>query len=217
MAKELSIATIKKEFMDALLNNVQIINSFGKYEDIKKTTDYINRNIFNHLNSREDYAITDKFVNFDVSYEKDSYRVIIIVKVHRDLFNITDDTNCLDVMCSSIREIIDELYPYCVGYSDRPVRRGDYYVERQITFTLYEEKRKQWIRDNMKVSDEETNHPIEWVSANDFNKCKSCPHNEMTFTIRKAIESEINAIESEINAKNACSPCNVSKIDLGLE
>ena len=62
MSKELNIATIKKELMDAFLNNVEIINSFRKYEDIKKTTDYMNRNIFNHLNTEEDYTITDKFI-----------------------------------------------------------------------------------------------------------------------------------------------------------
>lgn len=147
MTKELSIATIKEELMDAFLNNVQIINSFGKYEDIKKTTDYINRNIFNHLNTEEDYTTTDKFINFDVTYERGSYKVIIIVKAHRSLVNTKDSVNCLDVMCNSIREIIDEVCPYYECYFDRPVRRGDYYVERQIGFTLEECFRSQWLKE----------------------------------------------------------------------
>lgn len=122
--------------MDAFLNNVQIINSFNKYDDIKKNTDYINRNIFNHLNTEEDYTTTDKFINFDVTYKRCYYEVIIILKAHRSLVNTKDSVNCLDVMCESIREIVDEIYPYHVSYFDRPVRRGDYYVERQIGFTL---------------------------------------------------------------------------------
>ena len=48
MKKELSIIAIKEELLNAFINNMQIINSFTKHETIKKTTDYINRNIFNH-------------------------------------------------------------------------------------------------------------------------------------------------------------------------
>ena len=160
MTKELSIKSIKKELMDAFLNNVQIINSFNKYEDIKKTTDYINRNIFNYLNTEEDYTTTDKSVNFDVTYERDSYRVIIIVKAHKSLVSTNDSVNCLDVMCESIREIVDEVCPYHVSYFDRPVRRGDSYVERQIGFTLEECFRKKWLEEHTKTSKDDVENGI---------------------------------------------------------
>lgn len=160
MTKELSIKSIKEELMDAFLNNVQIINSFGKYEDIKKTTDYINRNIFNHLNTEEDFTTTDNFINFDVAYERDCYKVIIIVKSHRNLVNTKDNVNCLDAMCESIREIVDEVCPYHTSYFDRPVRRDDYYVERQIGFTLEECFRKQWLEELTETSKNNTENSI---------------------------------------------------------
>lgn len=160
MTNELSIKSIKEELMDAFLNNVQIINSFNKYDDIKKTTDYINRNIFNHLNTEEDYTKTDKFINFDVTYERDSYRVIIIVKAHRSLVNSKDNVNCLDDMCSSIKEIVDEICPYYECYFDRPIRRGDYYVERQIGFTLYESYRRNWLEEHVKTSKDNAENSI---------------------------------------------------------
>ena len=160
MTKELSIKSIKEELMDAFLNNVQIINSFRKYEDIKKTTDYINRNIFNHLNTEEDYEIIDKFINFDVAYEIGCYEVIIIVKAHRSLVNTKDNVNCLDAMCESIREIVDEVCPYHASYIDRPVRRGDSYVERQIGFTLEECFRKQWLEEHAKISKNDVENGI---------------------------------------------------------
>ena len=160
MTKELSIKSIKEELMDAFLNNVQIINSFRKYEDIKKTTDYINRNIFNHLNTEEDYEIIDKFINFDVAYEIGCYEVIIIVKAHRGLVNTKDNVNCLDAMCESIREIVDEVCPYHANYFDRPVIRGDYYVERQIGFTLEECFRKQWLEELAETSKHDTENGI---------------------------------------------------------
>lgn len=160
MTKELSITSIKKELMDAFLNNVEIINSFRKYEDIKKITDYMNRNIFNHLNTEEDYTITDKFINFDVTYERDSYRVIIIVKAHRSLVNTKESVNCLDIICSSIKEIADEVCPYYECYFDRPVRRGDYYVERQIGFTLHECFRRKWLEELVETSKDDTENGI---------------------------------------------------------
>lgn len=157
MTKELSIITIKEELMDAFLNNVQIINSFPKYEDIKKTTDYINRNIFNHLNTEEDFPMVDKSINFDVACERDAYRVTIIVKAHKDLVNSKDNVNCLDTMCGCIKEIVDEVCPYYEGYFDRPVRRTDKYVERLIGFTLYENHRKHWLEEKVEFSNNSRN------------------------------------------------------------
>lgn len=160
MKKELSITTIKDELMEEFLNNMQIVNSFTKHETLKKTTDYINRNIFNHLNTKEDYIRRDNFINLDVSYERDSYRVIVVLKAHRDLVSAKGNVNCLDIMCDSIKEIVDEVCPYYKDYYNRPVRRNDSYVERQISFTLYECHRRKWLEKHVDISKDNTENSI---------------------------------------------------------
>lgn len=129
MSKKLSIGTIKKELMDAMVNNVNIIDSFGKHEDVKKTSDYINRNIFNHLATNDVYTCVDSFINFDVSYEHRTYGIIIIVRSHEDL-----KENHTDIICDAITDIVNELYPYHSYFKNMPVRRNDKFIERQIHF-----------------------------------------------------------------------------------
>ena len=63
-------------------------------------------------------------------------------------------------MCESIREIVDEVCPYHASYFDRPVRRGDSYVERQIGFTLEECFRKQWLEEHTETSKDDVENGI---------------------------------------------------------
>ena len=150
MTKELSIESIKKELMDALVGDMRIITSFADKEK-KKATDYIGTNIFNHLDGGDLGTITtDTYIHFDVMKSKESmhmiktndckYDVIIELRAHRDIANEGDMyVNCVDILSKYIEEIINELYPYHRQYSNIVSRCGKYYITRDIRFTLREE------------------------------------------------------------------------------
>lgn len=139
MSKELSIGTIKKELMDAIVNNVSIIESFGKHENIKKITEYINRNIFSHINTYNTCTDADSYINLDVAYERGKYRVIIIVRSHKSLGNRAD------TICDAITDIIYELYPYYTSFINIPIRKNDNFIERQIYFLVSQDDADKYV------------------------------------------------------------------------
>lgn len=135
MTKELSIKSIKKELMDALLGDMRIINSFSNKGE-KKVKDYIGTNIFGYLNENASCSYTDAFINFDVMKNRGCYDVFIILKVDKCLMK-NEAVNCLDDISECIEEIVNELYPYHKLFSNVPVNVvGDNYVRRNIRFTL---------------------------------------------------------------------------------
>lgn len=155
MSKELNIATIKKELMDALLNNVQIIDSFPSDENIKKVTDYIGKNIFNYLDDDVLNTITSAFVNFDVSQNKGSYHVYIVAKIHKDSLSKTNGENKLDILANAITDVVNELYSYHKAFLNQPRVRDDRYAERQICFTLYKGDKEKYECENVMLKKEE--------------------------------------------------------------
>lgn len=135
MTKELSIATIKKELMDAFLGDTRIINSFYNKE-VKKVKDYIGINIFGHLNENASCYYTDTDIHFDVMKSRGCYDVFVILKAHKDLIK-NEAVNCLDNISECIEEIVNELYPYHMSFSNIPVDVvSDNYVRRNIRFSL---------------------------------------------------------------------------------
>ena len=135
MTKELSIKSIKKELMDALLGDMRIINSFSNKGE-KKIKDYIGRNIFGYLNENASCSYTDTFINFDVMKNRGCYDVFIILKTHKCLMK-NEAVNCLDDISVCVEEIVNEVYPYHKSYSDVPVDVvSDDYVRRNIKFSL---------------------------------------------------------------------------------
>ena len=108
--KKLSIKSIKKELMDALLGDMRIINSFSNKGE-KKVKDYIGTNIFGYLNENASCSYTDTFINFDVMKNRGCYDVFIILKMHKDLVK-NEAVNGLDDISECIEEIVNELYPY---------------------------------------------------------------------------------------------------------
>lgn len=134
MTNELSIKSIKKELMDALLGDMRIINSFSNKGE-KKVKDYIGRNIFGHLNENASFY-TDTYIHFDVMKSHGCYNVFVILKTHKYLMK-NEVVNCLDDISECIEEIVNELYPYHKSYSDAPVDvASDDYYRRNIRFTL---------------------------------------------------------------------------------
>lgn len=158
MSKKLSIGTIKKELMDAMVNNVNIINSFGKHEDIKKTSDYINRNIFSNLNIDESFTSEASYISFDVSYERKSYGITIIVRVYRGL----RDNNRVDVICDAITDIVNELYPYHTSFINMPIRNDRNYIERQIHFLVAQDDADKYA-EALKAEEDPIEAMGEWI------------------------------------------------------
>lgn len=135
MTKELSIKSIKEEFMDALLGDMRIINSFGGKE-VRKVREYIGTNIFGYLNENANCGYTDTYINFDVMKSRGCYDVFILLKMHKYLVK-NEAVNGLDDISECIEEIVNELFPYHKSYSDSPVNAvSDNYVKRNIKFTL---------------------------------------------------------------------------------
>lgn len=135
MTKELSIKSIKKELMDALLGDMRIINSFSNKGE-KKVKDYIGTNIFGYLNEHSSCDYTDTYINFDVMKSRGCYDVFVILKTHKDLVK-NEAVNCLDDISECIEEIVNELYPYHKSFSNVPVNVvSDKYVRRNIRFSL---------------------------------------------------------------------------------
>lgn len=135
MTKELSIKSIKNELMDAFLEDMGIINSFGNKE-VKKAKDYIGTNICGYLYDNENGIYTDTYIHFDVMKSRGCYDVFIILKAHKDLMK-NEAVNCLDDISECIEEIVNELYPYHKSFSNVPVNVvSDKYVRRNIRFSL---------------------------------------------------------------------------------
>ena len=138
MAKELSIESIKKELMDALVGDMRIITSFGN-KNKKKATDYIGSNIFNYLDSDiNTISKIEKYIYFDVMKTEDNYDVFIQLKAHRDdvFYKNNNGVNCLDEISKYIEEIVNELYPYHKMYTDVPGGCIDHFARRVIKFKL---------------------------------------------------------------------------------
>ena len=135
MSKELSIKSIKEEFMDTLLGDMRIINSFSNKGE-KKIKDYIGTNIFGYLNENASCSYADTYINFDVMKSRGCYDVFILLKAHKDLMK-NEAVNCLDDISECIEEIVNELYPYHNSFSNVPVNVvSDGYVRRNIRFSL---------------------------------------------------------------------------------
>ena len=132
--KELSVENIKKELMDAFLNDMRIINSFTN-KNVKKTTDYIGKNIFDYLESSEGRWLTDTYINFDVDDEENGYGICITLKMHKDCVR-QNNKNKLDTIANIISDIVNELYPYRIAFVNRSVGCENHYVERKICFSL---------------------------------------------------------------------------------
>ena len=135
MTKELSIKTIKEELMNALLEDMRIINSFSNKGE-KKVKDYIGKNIFGYLNENASCSYTDTYIHFDVMKSRGCYDVFVILKSHKDLVK-NEAVNGLDDISEWIEEIVNGVYPYHKSYSDVPVNAvSNNYVRRNIKFTL---------------------------------------------------------------------------------
>lgn len=162
MSKKLSIGTIKKELMDAMVNNVNIIDSFGKHEDVKTTSDYINRNIFSHLNIDELSASEASYINFDVYYERRRYEITIIVRAYKLLKD-----NREDVICDAITDIVNELYPYHTYFTNMSIRNNKNYIERQIRFFVSQDDADKYAKSLKEEEEDPVETMGEWVNRVD--------------------------------------------------
>lgn len=109
MTNELSIKGIKKEIIDKLMNNMDVLNYFKKYTAEGFTISKLYNNfIFDYDSSGvpEDY-ITVEVLEFDVDFKVNTtdkkYQVVIKMGLEKEE-NVCD-------MASKIVEVIEELYP----------------------------------------------------------------------------------------------------------
>lgn len=133
ITKELSIANVKKELMDAFLSDMRIINSFGSKMD--KTTDYIRRNVFDYLDEISSCMCTDTYICFDVAQRNNNYEVYVVIKMHKDILD-KDGENRLDSLANTIEGIVKKSYPYMTRYQNNPKMCANHYAERHIYFSL---------------------------------------------------------------------------------
>lgn len=162
MTKEFCIKTIKKELMDAFLGDMRIINSFA--DNMKKTTDYIGKNILGYLNENASCSYTDTYINFDVMKNRGCYDVFIILKTHKDLIK-NEAVNCLDDISEYIEEIVNELYPYHKSFSNVPVNVvSDNYVRRNIRFSLCPHDKEEYEKSSDNSEKEDLDHWIKRVT-----------------------------------------------------
>lgn len=147
MVKELSIESIKRDIVDKLLNDLDILNHFKKY------TKGYNITIPNFLNSLIfDYDTTEHagdYISVEVAeYEinrlinSDCKRYIVSIKMSLD----RESDICK--MATTISNIVNRLYPERTDYSNLPFKTKRVYDDREreklhrvITFTIIEEEK----------------------------------------------------------------------------
>lgn len=123
MTKELSIEGIKKEIIDKLMNNMDILNYFKEYTESRGFTipKLYNNFIFDYDSSRvpEDY-ITVEVSEFDVNKVTTTdkkYAVVIKMGLEKEK-DVCD-------MATKIVEIIEELYPDKKKFSNTTFKTMD--------------------------------------------------------------------------------------------
>lgn len=160
--QELSIKSIKEDITKALLEDVRIIKAFSNPR-IDKTKDYIGGNIFGYLDdNNEMHTRTDSYIYFDVTegrtiddYHSDEcYDVSIQIKVHKDLLG-NEIVNRLDNMSFYVEDIIKELYPYHLDYSNKTEGIKSKFAKRNIHFVLSQKNADIYVMDINKMNDNE--------------------------------------------------------------
>ncbi len=124
MTKELSIATIKKELMDALLNNMDIL----KYLQVEKYLDHGIKmsNIYNTLIFDYDASgvgsdyITVEVAEYEHQILTDSKTYVVHIKIGLEKEKYLDD------VASTISGIISKLYPNRKKFTNMPFHKKDY-------------------------------------------------------------------------------------------
>lgn len=142
MKNELSIETIKKEIIDNISNNMEVL----KYLEIEKHDGIKLDNICNNLifpydipNCEGDY-ISIEVAEYERSQTsiRDSKKYVVSIKIG------LDNKNNLDVMASLVKDIILKVFPYIRKIDNEPfyVRSQDCFgndrivLNRLITFEI---------------------------------------------------------------------------------
>lgn len=121
MTNELSIKGIKKEIIDKLMNNMDVLNYFKKYTAEGFTISKLYNNfIFDYDSSSvpEDY-ITVEVSEFDSKVNATDKKYQVVIKM-----GLEKEENICD-MASKIVEIIEELYPGKKRFSNVPFKTMD--------------------------------------------------------------------------------------------
>lgn len=142
MKNELSIETIKKEIIDNISNNMEVL----KYFEIEKHDGIKLDNICNNLIFSYDIPNCEgDYISIEVAeYERsqtsirDSKKYVVSIKIG------LDNKNNLDVMASLVKDIILKVFPYIRKIDNEPfyVRSQDCFgndkivLNRLITFEI---------------------------------------------------------------------------------
>ena len=148
MTKELSIENIKKDIIDKLLNDLDILNHFKKYTKdgynipISK---FLNQLIFDcdATNVGEDYIsveVAEHEINRPVIPDYKKYIVSIKMGLKKE-YDICK-------MATTVTDIVNGLYPERTNYSNLPFKTKSIWndceyekLHRVITFTIIEEEK----------------------------------------------------------------------------
>lgn len=123
--KEMSIESIKKELIDELVNNLDILNYLEIYKDeYIRLSKIHNSYIYDYDNPN----VTDNYITVDVAeYEstntaiRDTKKYIVSIKM-----GLVHDYN-LDKLSAIVKRIVLKLYPYIRTYKNVPI-----YVKKEI-------------------------------------------------------------------------------------
>lgn len=124
MEKELSIATIKKELMDELLNNMDILKYVASryIKDGMKISEIYNRVIFDHDSSSAGTEyITVEVAEHQTSIVHDGKKYVVHIKIG------LAEEQYLDDVASIVSGIISKLYPNRKKFTNIPFHRKEYY------------------------------------------------------------------------------------------
>lgn len=148
MVKELSIESIKKDIIDKLLNDLDILNHFKKYTERRYNvpiSKFLNLFIFDcdASNVGEDY-ISVEVAEYEMNrlINSDCKRYIVSIKMSLKM----ESDICK--MATTISNIVNGLYPERTDYSNLPFKTKIVYDNREceklhrvITFTIIEEEK----------------------------------------------------------------------------
>ena len=124
MTKELSIESIKKEIIDKLMNNMDILNYFKEYTESKGFT--ISKLYDNFIFDYDSSSVPNDYITVEVSeFNSDrsinttdkKYQVVIKMGLQKEKY-VCD-------MATKIVDIIEELYPYKKKFSNTTFKTTD--------------------------------------------------------------------------------------------
>lgn len=130
----LGIEKLKKEIVEGISSDMRIINLLNS-SDTKKSSAYLNKNIFSYLNDNCNETSADTYIYFDIAENEDEYKLEFKLKSHKDINSCV--LSNIDRMTTYIQENILKLYPMCKNFYINPAICRNSFLEKRMNFYLH--------------------------------------------------------------------------------